>query len=76
MVLGVNHDQRHFGFAFALVGLNQLGLNQMRFAGKMGRFFHLCIGSVKITLFGAAQRLVAQAARLAGIDNNAHDLFF
>ena len=49
MVLGVNHDQRHFGFAFALVGLNQLGLNQMRFAGKMGRFFHLCIGSVKIT---------------------------
>lgn len=76
MILSVNHHQGHFGFTLAFVGFNQLGLYPMRFAGKMRRFFHFFIGGGEVSRFSAAQRFLAQAARLPGVDDNTHHLFF
>ena len=76
MILSVNHHQGHFGFTLSLVGLNQLGLHPMRLAGEMRRFFHFFVGGGEIPRFSAAQRLVAQATRLAGVDDDTHHLFF
>ena len=76
MILSVNHHQSHFGFTLAFVGLNQLGLYQMRLAGKMRRFFHFFVGGGEITRFSAAQRFVSETTRLPGVDDDTHYLFF